>query len=86
MGPVILDMFLRPDPLSNTKLLPSLRHLRLDYFALQNNDDWRPLIAYLTHQTSGGQLMSLRLCRKRPPIPPEVAREMEGLVDKFIIG
>ena len=83
---VISDTFLRPDPLSHTKLLPSLRHLCLDYFSLQNHDDWSPLIVYLTHQTSGGQVISLRLCGKYAPIPPEVARKVEGLVDELNLG
>ena len=83
--PVITDEFLRPGPLSDQKLLLSLRHLSLDYPILPNHDDWRPLISYLTHQTSGGQAISLRLCvgRHRPPVPPEVVREIENLVEEF---
>ena len=83
LGTVISDTFLQPYQLSNTKLLPSLQHLHLSYPTLRNDDDWRPLIAYLTHQTSGGQPISLVLRKKRPPVPPEVVMEIEGLVDEF---
>ena len=81
---VVSDRFLQPDPPSHTKLLPSLRHLYLDYFALQNDEDWNPLITYLTHQTSDGQAVSLKLTRGgSTPIPPEVVRKMEGLVEEL---
>jgi len=83
LRPMISGTFLRPDRLSLTKRLPSLRHLYLDRPTLRNDDDWRPLIAYLTHQTSGGQAISLVLRRRRPPVPLEVVREIEGLVDEF---
>ena len=83
---VFSDMFLQPDPPCRTKLLPSLRCLRLGYFTLQNNDDWSPLINYLTHQTSGGQAISLRLLGESAPIPPGVVREIEDLVDELNLG
>jgi len=86
VGSVVSDAFLRPDPLSHSKLLPSLRHLSLDYFTLENDDDWRPLVAYLAYQTSGGQTVSLSLHSHRPRIPPEVVSEIEGLVEEFILG
>jgi hypothetical protein len=57
------DGFLQPDPdgpLANTKLLPSLRHLHLEYIDLCDND-WTPLLSYLAHQTSSGQVISLSL-------------------------
>ena len=78
---VISDVFLRPDPVSRTKILPSLRRLRLTNFTLQDDDDWSPLITYLEHQTSGGQAISLSLYGDHPPIPPEVAWEMKGLAE-----
>ena len=81
LTPVISDTFLRPNQLSHTKLLPSLRHLYLGNPTLQNGDDWRPLLDYLAHQTSGGQAISLGLEGKRPRIPLEVVREIERLVD-----
>jgi len=84
---VVTDTFLRLGPFSHTKLLPSLRHLCLDYFALPNNDDWSPLKVYLIHwQTSSGQTISLRLCGKHAPIPPNVVEEIEGLVDELNLG
>ena len=85
-GSAVSDTFLHPDPVSHTKLLPSLRHLCLCRLTLQNDDDWSPLVAYLTHQTSGGQVISLRLCGGCPPLPPEVVREIEGLVEEFHLG
>ena len=83
---VVSDTFLQLNPLSHTKLLPSLRHLCLDYFTLQNGDNWNPLIAYLRHQTSGGQAISLGLRGVHPSIPLEVVREIESLVDEFDLG
>ena len=83
--PVVSDTFLPPDPPSHMKLLPSLRHLVLSHSTLQTHGDWRLLITYLTHQTSGGQAISLGLRRGRLPVPPEVVREIEGLVEEFRI-
>ena len=82
----VSDVFLHPAPLPQTKLLPSLRRLRLQYSTPQNDDDWVPLIAYLAHQTSGGQAISLRIRGRRDPVPPEVMREIKGLVVDFDIG
>jgi len=86
VGSVISDTFLQPDQPSRAKLLPSLRHLYLGDPTLRNDDDWRPLIAYLTHQTSGGQAISLTLHKRRPTIPPEAVREIQRLVDEFDLG
>ena len=86
MGSVVSDPFLQPDPPSHAKLFSSLRRLCLGYFNLQNDGDWSPLIDYLIHQTSGGQAISLRLCRGHVPVPPGVIREMEGLVKEFNLG
>ena len=79
IGPVISDPFLQPDPSSCTKLLPSLRWLSLVDFTLQNSDDWSPLINYLAHQTSGGKPISLGTYGEHTPLPPEVAKEIEGV-------
>ena len=76
-GFVVFDEFLQPAPPSGTIFLPQ-------YFTLKN-DDWKPLIAFLTHQTSAGQTVSLRLHGGYPPVPPEVIKELEGLVDEFIL-
>ena len=84
-GLVGFDAFLQPAPLPGTKLLPSLRRLCLEYFSLKNNN-WKPLIAFLTHQTSAGQTVSLRLHGGYPPLPPEAVTEIEGIVDEFIIS
>lgn len=83
---VVSDGFLQPDPLSYTKLFPSLRRLSLNCFTLQNNADWISLITYLIHRTSGGKAISLRLCGTHPPIPPKAVREIEGLVDGLSLG
>ena len=82
-NPAVFDTFLRTDPLSDTKLLPSLRRLSLSYPTLQNNGDWNFLSTYLAHQTSGGQAILLKICGVHPPVPQEVAREMENLVEEL---
>lgn len=64
-------------------LFPSLRCLRLRWSTSQTDGGWAPLMTYLTHQTSSGQTLSLRICGRRDPIPPEVAREMGDLVEVF---
>lgn len=79
----LLQIFSHLDPLSNTKPLPSLRRLCL-HFNPQEGHNWGSLITYLTRQTSGGQAISLWLGGERPPIPPEVVKEIEGLVEVFI--
>jgi len=86
IGSVVSDMFLRPDPLSYTKLLPSLRRLSLEDLTLPSDDDWNPLITYPTYQTSGGQTISFRLCGEHPTMPAEVVREIMGLVVEFNFG
>ena len=81
----LAEGFLQPNPdgpNANTKLLPSLQLLRLKGVTLEN-DDWSPLTAYLTHQTSGGQAISLALHHPFPPLCPEVVEEVEALVKKF---
>jgi len=75
----------KSDPLPTMKLLPSLRHLCLDHFILPTSDDWRPLIAYLSRQSSGGQLISFRLRWSRTVPPEAVVREIEALVEEFIL-
>ena len=63
VDPVLVGGFLQPDlsgPLANNKLLPSLRRLRLENPVL-SGEDWNPVISYLTHQTSGGQGISLTI-------------------------
>ena len=84
-GLVISDLFLRPDPPSHTKLLPSLQRLSLYHFTLRD-DDWSPLANYLVHQTSGGQAVSLRIYGRSLPVPPEVVREIEDLAEGFSLS
>ena len=87
-GVVLSEGFLRPDPggpLANTKLLPSLRHLHLEDTIL-SDDDWTPLIPYLSHQTSGGQAVSLSLSGWSTHICTSVVARIEGLVSEFTLN
>ena len=82
----VADGFLLPDPdepVANGKLLPSLRHLRLEDLY---EDDWSPLLPYLTHQTSGGQKISLTISGGSHHICKDVLREIESLVEEFVLG
>ena len=84
---VLSDMFLQPDPdgpLANTKLLPSLRHLRLEDIVLDDHD-WSPLLPYLAHQTSSGQVISLTLSGEPIHVCKDVMNDIKGLVDEFIL-
>ena len=77
--------FLRPNPngpYAESKLLPSLHSLRLDGLA-PSDSDWGPLKAYLGHQTSDGQVISLEITGDTPHMCPEVATEIENLVGEF---
>ena len=85
MGSAVSDVFLQSDSPSRTKLLPSLRHLRLGYFNPQDYDDWNPLIAYLTYRKSGGKAISLRLLGGGP-ISLWVQAELENLVEELHLG
>jgi len=86
-GSAIFKMYPQSDPLPSTKLLPYLRYLQLDHFTLPNSNDWGPLIAYLTHQASGGRRISLRLRWSCTPVPPEVVvREIKALVEEFTLS
>lgn len=87
--PSLLVKVFQLDPLSNTKPFPSLRRLCLESFSLRDNNDWKSLCwesltTYLIHQTSGGQAISLWLREEHPPIPPDVAKKIESLVEEFI--
>jgi len=79
------DGFLQPDPdgpHANTKLLPSLRYLHLEDI---DNNDWCHLISYLAHQTSGGQVVSLRIAEKPVHICSAVVESIKGLVKEFVL-
>jgi hypothetical protein len=84
---LLSDGFLLPDPdgpLANTKLLPSLRHLHLEDTVLEDGD-WTPLLFYLAHQTSGDQAISFILSGDPIHICKGVVRDVEGLVENFIL-
>ena len=61
--PRLADRFLQTDldgPLANKKFIPSLRRLHLtDPFSHEN--EWTFIIAYLAHQISGDQRISLKI-------------------------
>ena len=87
IGITLSDGFLQPDPdgsLANTKLLPSLRCLRLENIVLEDHG-WTPLLPYLSHQTSDGQVISLTLSGRPIHICKDVVKEIEGLVENFIL-
>ena len=82
--------FLQPNPdgpHANMKLLPSLRSLRLEDVTLDdddgNDDDWGYLTAYLAHQTSDNQIISLEVLGDLPHMPPGVVDKIRGLVKEF---
>jgi len=78
--------FLQPNPdgpHANMKLLPSLRSLWLKYVVYLNDADWSLLTAYLVHQTSGGQTISLDVVGRFPEECPEIANGIRGLVKEF---
>ena len=82
------DRFLQPDqvrPLADTKLLPSLRHLHLEDILMESDDDWTPLLLYLAHQTSGGQVISLTLSGEPVHICKDVVDGIKNLVDEFVL-
>jgi hypothetical protein len=82
------DGFLQPDPdgpLASAKLFPSLRRLHLEYAAL-DDDDWNPLLSYLIHQTSGGQVISLSLFGGRLHICENVVKNMKSLVEELTLN
>jgi hypothetical protein len=86
-GALLVGRFLQPDldgPLSSEKLLPSLRWLHLKDTALEE-DDWSPIIPYLTHQTSGGQRISLTIEGARQHICKDVLEEIKGLVEELVL-
>jgi len=86
-GAFLSDGFLQPDPtgpLAGMKLLPSLRHIHLEDTTL-DDDDWSPLLSYLSHQTSGGQTISLRLSGGPTHICGNVEIGIKGLVHEFTL-
>ena len=87
LTPMLRHTFLRADlgePLADEKLFPSLRHLHLED-TLLCEDDWSPIIPYLTHQTSGGQRISLTISGEPQHICRDVLRDMKGLVEELVL-
>jgi len=83
---IFSEGFLQPapgGPHANTKLLPSLRSLKLEDVVLEDGN-WDHLTTYLAHQTSDDQVLSLQVTGDIPLIPPEVADEIRGLVEEFV--
>ena len=69
-------------PHSNKRLLPSLQSLHLENVGL-DEIDWDLLKAYLVHQASDGELISLQVTGRNECIPLEVQNEIENLVEEF---
>ena len=84
-----IGSFLQPDPHSpsaNEKILPSLRHLHLDYVVLCGSGGWSEIISYLTRQTSGGQRISLTISDTSRHICRGMLKRMESLVQELILN
>jgi hypothetical protein len=82
----ISDGFLRPNPdgqHANAKLFPSLRLLHL-LNVTADDAGWGPLTAYLVHQTSDHQAVSLELTGYCSYMPPKVSKEIRDLVKAFV--
>ena len=86
-GALLVDGFLQPDldgPLANNKLLPSLRRLRLEDTVL-NEDEWSPIIPYLTHQASGCHRISLTIGGEPQHICKDVLETITDLVEELVL-
>jgi hypothetical protein len=84
-GVEVSEGFLQPDPNgphANTKLIPSLECLTLED-VIVNDNAWGHLTAYLAHQTSDNQIISLNIVGGSLNIRPEVVNEITGLVQEF---
>ena len=83
--PVISKGFLLPNPngpSAQTKLLPSLQRLYLEY-PVAPDRNWDPLVTYLIHQTSGSQVISLNIIGG-VHICSELVRQIDGMVEGFV--
>jgi len=84
--PVVRDGFLLLDLNGSNvhkKLFPSLRWLYLEA-AQAVDDNWDPLITYLTRQTSDDQVVLLSIFGEGVHVCLEVIKRMEGLVGELI--
>jgi len=82
----IQEGFLLPCPCEinlHQKFLPSLRRLYLEGVQAEN-EDWDPLITYLVHQTSGNQVVSLKVFGKGVHMCPDVLDEIHELVEEMV--
>ena len=86
-GARVSDGFLLPKPdgqNANKNLLPSLRRVYLER-VFAENDDWGPLIHYLTHQTFDGQSVSLSMFDGWADVCSETVEQLESLVEELYI-
>ena len=82
----MFEWFLLPNPdgpNAYKKLLPSLRWLCLRGTIVED-DDWDPLVRYLTHQTSDDHSISLSVSGAGTHICSDVLEEIRSLVDVFL--
>ncbi|KAF9650310.1 hypothetical protein BDM02DRAFT_1452815 [Thelephora ganbajun] len=85
-GVVVSNRFLLPKPdgpNAHRKLLPSLQRLYLEDVTAMD-DNWDPLICYLSHQTRDNLLVSLSIFGEGVHICPEVVEQIERFVEEFI--
>ena len=75
---------LRPahGPFAIMKLLPSPRYLRLYDFDVPY---WASLVSYLVHQTSGGQVISLRIAGEPVHICPHLVESIRNAVEELVL-
>ena len=81
----VTEGFLQPNPdgpYANKKLLPSLRSLYLENVTL-GNGNWDHLTAYLVHQISDNQIISLEVLGDSLRMSLEVVDKTRGLVEEF---
>jgi len=80
---IVWEGFLLPgpgEPNSYHKLLPSLRGLCLENVEALD-EDWGPLVTYMTHQTSGNQVVSLNVFGDGVHICADVLDQLHSLVE-----
>ena len=79
------DGLLRPaldGPFASMKLFPSPRYLHLDDF---DDSYWASLASYLVHQTSGGQVISLRIAGDSAHICPYLVESIRNAVEELVL-
>ena len=86
VGTWVYDGILLPNPdgpNAQKKLFPSLQRLYLKSVSAVGGN-WDPLIAYLAHQTSDGQTVSLNMFGNGVHVCSEVVKQIEDLVEEFV--